>query len=222
MTAPVRYRCQEKSVEIAAGDLSLPGSLTLPEGAQGIVLFAHGSGSSRLSPRNRYVAGILNQFCLGTLLFDLLTTTEESEDAVSREHRFNIGLLSDRLTLVTDWVTHQPEIAALAIGYFGSSTGAAAALMAGGHRGSTVKAIVSRGGRPDLAGPFLKSLTAPTLLLVGSEDDQVIELNRQAFQQLRCVKELILIPGATHLFEEPGTLEAVAQAAGQWFSEYLK
>lgn len=221
MSKIIRYSHREHPVEVTAGFQTLSGTLTLPESARGLVLFAHGSGSSRFSPRNRYVADVLNQAGLGTLLFDLLTTDEESEDAVSGEYRFNIGLLADRLAGATDWVIAQPETKGLNIGYFGASTGAAAALMAAGQRRTQVDAIVSRGGRPDLAGPFLKNVTAPTLLIVGSEDHEVLKLNRLAFQQLQCEKEMMLVSGATHLFEEPGTLGDVAQAASQWFTSHL-
>ncbi len=221
MSEVIRYSHRAHPVEVSAGYQTLSGSLTLPESAKGIILFAHGSGSSRLSPRNRYVAEVLNQAGLGTLLFDLLTTDEESEDALRREHRFDIGLLADRLSGATDWVIGQPETKGLNIGYFGASTGAAAALMAAGQRRTQVDAIVSRGGRPDLAGPFLKNVTAPTLLIVGSEDYEVIKLNRYAFQQLQCDKDMMLVAGATHLFEEPGTLESVARAASQWFTQHL-
>jgi dipeptidyl aminopeptidase/acylaminoacyl peptidase len=217
----IRYSHREHPVQLTAGFQTLSGNLTLPESARGLVLFAHGSGSSRFSPRNRYVAGVLNQAGLGTLLFDLLTEPEEAEDSLSQEHRFNIGLLADRLAGATDWVIAQPETKDLNIGYFGASTGAAAALMAAGQRRAQVDAIVSRGGRPDLAGPFLKNVTAPTLLIVGSEDHEVIQLNRHAFQQLQCEKEMLLVSGATHLFEEPGTLESVAEAASQWFTKHL-
>lgn len=221
MANVLRYSHKEHEVLIAAGRQTLQGNLTVPEGAQGIVLFAHGSGSSRLSPRNRYVAHELNQAGLATLLFDLLSPDEERVDTLTRELRFNIGLLADRLAGATDWVIENPEINRLNIGYFGASTGAAASLLAAAQHSRNVNAVVSRGGRPDLAGPALHSVKAPTLLIVGSEDYDVIQLNRQAFQQLTCEKEMMLVRGATHLFEEPGTLEAVAKAATHWLVKYL-
>lgn len=221
MNKVIRFNHREQPVLVKAGHHTLSGDLTLPESAKGIILFAHGSGSSRFSPRNRLVANYLNQAGLGTLLFDLLTTQEESEDALSRAHRFDIALLAERLLSATEWIKAQPETSDLNIGYFGASTGAAAALMAAGQRPAQVGAIVSRGGRPDLAGPWLQKVQAPTLLIVGSEDYEVIQLNRQAFQQLHGDKGMMLIPRATHLFEEPGTLEAVARAASQWFTQHL-
>jgi dienelactone hydrolase len=199
----------------------LEGNLTLPEGARGIVLFAHGSGSSRFSPRNCYVAQQLNREKLATLLVDLLSPEEEAVDLWTARLRFNIGLLAERLVGVTDWLVRQPDTRPLRIGYFGASTGAAAALVAAAERPQIVRAIVSRGGRPDLAGPALARVEAPTLLIVGGDDTPVIELNRAALAQLRCEKRLVIVPGATHLFEEPGALEEVARLARQWSERHL-
>lgn len=211
----------ERPVQIQAGRVTLDGNLTLPPGATGLVLFAHGSGSSRMSPRNRFVAHALNQAGLATLLFDLLTPEEERVDVSSREYRFNIGLLADRLAGATDWVLAQSETRGLRVGYFGASTGAAAALMAAAQYPDHVNAVVSRGGRPDLAGTALHSVRAPVLLIVGGNDTEVIHLNQQAFRQLRGDKELLIIEGATHLFEEPGKLEAAATAATRWLTRHL-
>ena len=208
-------------VRISAGRVTLEGNLSLPEGAYGIVLFAHGSGSSRHSPRNRYVARFLNDANLATLLVDLLTAEEEAIDARTAHLRFNIGLLAERLVAVTDWLTEQPDTRQLRIGYFGASTGAAGALVAAAERPDAVGAVVSRGGRPDLAGPALPRVRAPTLLIVGGNDFQVIELNRAAFVELRCEKQLVIVPGATHLFEEPGALDEVARLAREWFVQHL-
>jgi dienelactone hydrolase len=193
------------------------GALVVPLGAKGLVLFAHGSGSGRLSPRNIYVAGVLRESGVATLLFDLLT---EKEDRIY-ETRFDIDLLTQRLQLATEWVGQQAATRHLAIGYFGASTGAAAALKAAAALGPMIRAVVSRGGRPDLALDDLPRVLAPTLLIVGGNDDVVIELNRQAYSELRAEKELKIIPGATHLFEEPGTLEQVASAAAHWFQRHL-
>lgn len=206
----------ERLIRVAAGRVTLERNLNLPEGARGIVLFAHGSGSSRLSPRNRYVAQMLRQARLGTLLIDLLISEEEAIDL-----RFDIGLLAERLMGVTDWLLEHPARQQLAIGYFRASTGAAAALVAAAERSEVVGAIVSRGGRPDLAGPLLPDVRAPTLLIVGGNDVQVIELNRAALAQLRCEKQLVIVPGATHLFEEPGALDEVARLARDWFERHL-
>jgi putative phosphoribosyl transferase len=189
----------------------------LPAGAPGVVAFAHGSGSSRHSPRNTFVAGVLQTAGLGTLLFDLLTRAEDTD----YETRFDIALLTRRLVAATHWLQTQPQTRTLALGYFGASTGAAAALQAAATLGSAVSAVVSRGGRPDLAGAALGHVRAPTLLIVGGEDHGVIELNRQAYAQLRGEKEIVMVPGATHLFEEPGTLEEVARLAAHWFTEHL-
>jgi putative phosphoribosyl transferase len=193
------------------------GALIVPPGAKGLVLFAHGSGSGRLSPRNNYVAGVLRDSGVATLLFDLLT---EKEDRIY-ENRFDIDLLTQRLQLATEWVKQQAATRHLAIGYFGASTGAAAALKAAAALGPVIRAVVSRGGRPDLALDDLARVQAPTLLIVGGNDDVVIELNRQAYRELRAERELKIIPGATHLFEEPGTLEQVATAAAHWFQRHL-
>ena len=195
----------------------LPGHLTVPSGCSGVVVFAHGSGSSRLSPRNRLVANSLNEAGLGTLLFDLLTPAEEGR----RDLVFDIELLSERLCQATSWLRSQPGTADAAIGYFGASTGAGAALWAAAELGQGIAAVVSRGGRPDLAGPRLGEVEAPTLLIVGGNDEVVLELNRQAQRQLRCENELAVVPGATHLFEEEGALEKVARLAGDWFVEHL-
>jgi putative phosphoribosyl transferase len=207
--------------QIQAGRAVLPGNLHLPEGAGALVLFAHGSGSSRHSPRNQFVARILNDAGLATLLFDLLTQDEEAIDMQTREHRFNVNLLADRLVHATKWAKQQPQTRDLRIGYFGSSTGGAAALVAAVDVPQDVGAVVSRGGRPDLAGEALPKVQAPTLLIVGGNDDIVIELNEQARDRMHCEVKLEIIPGATHLFEEPGTLEKVAKLASDWFSLHL-
>jgi pimeloyl-ACP methyl ester carboxylesterase len=199
----------------------LEGNLSLPRDARGIVLFAHGSGSSRHSPRNLYVAQLLNEEKLATLLVDLLTPDEEAVDLRTTQIRFNIDLLAERLVGVTDWLTEHRDTRRLQVGYFGASTGAAAALVAAAARPKIVGAVVSRGGRPDLAGPALGHVRAPTLLIVGGNDLQVIDLNRWAFAQLRCEKQLVIVPGATHFFEEPGTLDEVARLAREWFVRYL-
>jgi putative phosphoribosyl transferase len=218
---PAEPRGEERLVRVAAGPVTLEGNLSLPERARGIVLFAHGSGSSRHSPRNRYVARVLNEAKLATLLVDLLTPDEEAVDLRTAHLRFDIGLLAGRLVGVTDWLTQYPDTRELRIGYFGASTGAAAALVAATQRPEAVGAIVSRGGRPDLAGPALARVRAPTLLIVGGNDFEVVELNRRAFALLRCEKQLEIVPGATHLFEEPGALEEVARLAREWFERYL-
>jgi putative phosphoribosyl transferase len=202
--------------------LGLSGDLVVPEHAKGIVLFAHGSGSGRHSPRNRYVADVLQQVGLGTLLLDLLTEAEERVDLENGHLRFDIDLLAKRLLDATDWLQQAPATRNMSIGYFGASTGAGAALVAAAERPALIKAIVSRGGRPDLAGSALPRVKAPTFLIVGSEDRQVIELNRAALSTLRCVKKLSIVAGATHLFEEPGTLEQVAIQARDWFQRNLK
>jgi len=207
------------TVKIPAGSVELSGELVLPSSASGVVLFAHGSGSSRFSPRNTFVANVLQQQGIGTLLFDLLTRAEDQDYAM----RFNIDLLTRRLLDATAWLQANPETKALHIGYFGASTGAAAALQAAAEMGNDIAAVVSRGGRPDLAGETaLSQVIAPTLLIVGSADYGVIELNEQAFALMRCKKALMLVPGATHLFEEPGTLEQAAQHAANWFLKYLQ
>jgi putative phosphoribosyl transferase len=206
-------------LEIEPG-ISLEGDLVVPSGAAGVVLFAHGSGSSRHSPRNRQVAQHLHQLGLATLLIDLLTEREEFAERQTRHLRFDIGLLAGRLVSATEWLKAEPSTQRLAIGYFGASTGAAAALVAAAD--SDIGAVVSRGGRPDLAGPALSRVTAPTLLIVGGMDRFVLELNREALAQLSCEKALQVVPGATHLFEEAGTLEEVSRLAGSWFVEHLK
>jgi putative phosphoribosyl transferase len=208
---------RDEEVEVHAGPVRLGGHLTVPDGATGIVVFAHGSGSSRHSPRNRDVAAVLNQAGLGTLLFDLLTTAEEHD----RANVFDIDLLARRLVDVTRWLRTQPDVTRLPVGYFGASTGAAAALSAAAEPDSSIAAVVSRGGRPDLAAPRLRAVTAPTLLIVGGWDDVVLELNRQALAHLRCESRLAVVPGATHLFEEPGTLQAAAELARDWFTSHL-
>jgi putative phosphoribosyl transferase len=208
-------------VQIPAGRAVLSGNLTIPENAMALVLFAHGSGSSRHSPRNQFVARTLNRAGLGTLLFDLLTPEEEALDIYTREHRFNIGLLAERLVHATKWARQQEETGDQRIGYFGSSTGGAAALVAAAELPPDVGAVVSRGGRPDLAGDALPKVQGPTLLIVGSNDDIVIELNEMARVQMRCEVKLEIIPGATHLFEEPGALEHVAKLASDWFVDHL-
>jgi putative phosphoribosyl transferase len=208
-------------VQIPTGEVFLEGNLEIPKEATGVVLFAHGSGSSRHSPRNRYVAGVLNHHRVGTLLVDLLTAREGEVDEITRQLRFDINLLTERLAGITDWLVKQPSLHRLRIGYFGASTGAAAALKAAALRPAVVKAVVSRGGRPDLAGDALPRVAAPTLLIVGGYDDTVLELNRDAMSQMTCKTELKIVPGATHLFEEPGTLEQVARLAAEWFAEHL-
>jgi dienelactone hydrolase len=208
-------------VQISAGRAVLPGNLTIPDNAVALVLFAHGSGSSRHSARNQFVARTLNLPGLATLLFDLLTPEEEALDIHTREHRFNIGLLAERLVDATKWARQQKETRDLNIGYFGSSTGGAAALLAAAEIPHDIAAVVSRGGRPDLAGDALPKVQAPTLLIVGGNDDVVIELNEMARDKMRCEVKLQIIPGATHLFEEPGALEQVAKLASDWFSLHL-
>ncbi len=207
---------------IVAGRESLQGEFHLPQNALGLVLFAHGSGSSRHSPRNQFVAGALREAGVGTLLFDLLTVNEEKADAVTRHLRFDIPFLARRLIAATRVALEQPDIRVLPIGYFGASTGAAAALVAASELEGMVQAVVSRGGRPDLAGDALLRVAAPTLLILGGEDQVVIELNQAAYAQLRCEKTMHIVPGATHLFEEPGTLEEVARIASQWFADHFQ
>jgi putative phosphoribosyl transferase len=211
----------EQIERVPAGVLYLEGSLALPENARGVVLFAHGSGSSRHSPRNRSVAHALQERGFGTLLMDLLTVEEESVDAYTAHLRFDIGLLAERLIYATDWLKQRPETSSLPIGYFGASTGAAAALVAAAERPDPVRAIVSRGGRPDLAGAALARVRAPTLLIVGGADPQVIRLNEEALLQLQVESKIEIVPGATHLFEEPGALEQVARLAGDWFEKHV-
>jgi putative phosphoribosyl transferase len=209
------------AIAVPLEDATLDGDLTLPDRALGIVLFAHGSGSSRHSPRNRRVATTLNEAGIATLLLDLLTPAEEEADRRTGHLRFDIGLLARRLIATIDWLPSGPA-ASLPIGLFGASTGAAAALVAAAARPADVRAVVSRGGRPDLAGAALAGVRAPTLLIVGAADHQVLELNRRALALLRSVKRLVVAPGATHLFEEPGALEQVARLAAEWFSHYLR
>jgi predicted alpha/beta-hydrolase family hydrolase len=211
-----------REVRITAGNAALSGALTVPESANGVVLFAHGSGSSRFSPRNAYVARELQRARVGTLLFDLLTPDEERRDALTREHRFDIALLATRLVGATRWLDAEREFSHLPIGYFGASTGSAAALLAAAQLGMRIAAVVSRGGRPDLAGEAaLTRVTAATLLIVGSHDDEVLELNRDAYAHLRATKQLAIVRGASHLFEEPGALEEVARLAARWFASHL-
>jgi pimeloyl-ACP methyl ester carboxylesterase len=222
MSTATRKENVAQDVHIRSGSAMLPGDLILPAGAPGVVLFAHGSGSSRHSPRNQFVARTIREAGeagVGTLLFDLLTPEEESVDTYTGHLRFNIGLLAERLIDATYWVNG--EFPNLRIGYFGSSTGGGAALVAAAELGTTVGAVVSRGGRPDLAGDALPHVKSPTLLIVGGLDYPVIEMNEHAFEQLRCEKELVIVPGATHLFEEPGTLEKVAHLAADWFQTHL-
>jgi dienelactone hydrolase len=208
-------------VQIPAGRAVLSGNLTIAENPMALVLFAHGSGSSRHSPRNQFVARTINRAGLGTLLFDLLTPEEEALDIYTREHRFNISLLAERLVHATSWAGQQAQTRDLRIGYFGSSTGGAAALVAAAELPQDVGAVVSRGGRPDLAGDALPRVQAPTLLIVGGNDDTVIELNEMVRDQMRCEVKLEIIPGATHLFEEPGALEQVAKLASDWFVNHI-
>jgi dienelactone hydrolase len=209
----------EASVSIpAGGDLRLEGMLVLPDSARGVVAFAHGSGSSRLSPRNVYVAQVLQENRIATMLFDLLTRHEDSD----YDNRFDIALLTQRLLAATAWLQDQPQTKGLKLGYFGASTGAAAALRAAAKMGAQVAAVVSRGGRPDLAGrEALERVASPTLLIVGGYDGVVIDLNRQAATHLGCEKELVIVPGASHLFEEPGTLEQAAGRAAAWFERWF-
>jgi len=212
----------ERPVSIGLAKVALNGDLCLPPEACGIVLFAHGSGSSRHSPRNRFVAETLQWHGIATLLMDLLTANEEEIDQRTALLRFNIRLLARRLVGATRWTLRQPELHGLSVGYFGASTGAAAALVAAARLSGKVAAVVSRGGRPDLAGDALGSVAAPTLLIVGGKDEPIIDLNEQALSELGCgEKKLLVIPGATHLFEEPGAMEEVAGAAAQWFSGHF-
>ena len=219
-TAAVRRTPQP--VRIAIGPRSLNGDLAVPAKPIGLVIFAHGSGSSRLSPRNRYVADVLDQHSLATLLIDLLTPEEEIVDDRTARLRFDIGLLAERLIAIAEWTADAPALRELAIGLFGASTGGGAALVAAAERPEAFSAIVSRGGRPDLAGPALPRVTAPTLLIVGGADQPVIELNQQAMRQMRSETRLEIVPRATHLFEEPGALERVADLAARWFERHLR
>ena len=211
-----------RTLKLPVSDAELAADLLLPDDAIGLVVFAHGSGSSRLSPRNLQVARYFNELGLATLLFDLLTAAEERVDRLSAEYRFDIPRLSQRLVGVLDWLAGNAELGALRIGLFGASTGAAAALIAAAQRPQTVHAVVSRGGRSDLAGAALAQVTAPTLQIVGGADPQVLRLTREASQQLRCEQQLAVVPGATHLFEEPDALEQVALLAGDWFCRHLR
>jgi pimeloyl-ACP methyl ester carboxylesterase len=207
-------------IPVEGGDIGA--DLRVPEGAAGLVIFAHGSGSSRFSSRNRAVAEFLETNRLGTLLLDLLTRPEESVDRLTREHRFDIDLLGRRVVLATDWAQGRRDLQQLPIGYFGASTGAAAALIGAAARPTVARAVVSRGGRPDLAGDALPKVQAPTLLIVGGDDEPVIEMNRNAMKEMTAPAELEIVPGATHLFEEPGTLEQVMDLASSWFRRHLK
>ncbi|HZU28759.1 MAG TPA: alpha/beta family hydrolase [Bryobacteraceae bacterium] len=209
-------------IPVAIPPTGLEGDLTIPPQARGVVLFAHGSGSSRFSPRNRYVAAMLQQAGLATLLIDLLTAAEEEVDDVTRELRFDIGMLAGRLIEAAEWLSSHPATGRLDIGCFGASTGGGAALVAAAERPEFIRAVVSRGGRPDLAREALSAVQAPTLLIVGARDTPVIEMNRVAFEQLQCVKRMDIVPGATHLFEEPGKLDDVARLARDWFVRHLR
>ncbi len=215
---------ENRLVQVQAGPVRLEGNLHLPKNPQGLVVFVHGSGSSRNSPRNQYVASVLQETGLGTLLFDLLTPEEEEVDLRTRHLRFDISLLARRTIGAADWLSQQPETRGLKIGFFGASTGAAAALIAAAERGDLAGAVVSRGGRPDLASVALPRVQAPSLLIVGQLDTQVIELNEQALARMsaRTPKEMVIVPGAAHLFEEPGALEYVAHLAKDWFGRYLQ
>ncbi len=221
MSEVTQYQHEENHVQVAAGSVTLEGSMGVPSGAQGIVLFAHGSGSSRLSPRNRYVAHVLRDARLATLLIDLLTPEEEAADLETTHLRFDVGMLAERILAATSWLAGQDATRHLRIGYFGASTGAGAALIAAADRPDAVGAVVSRGGRPDLAKLALTRVRAPTLFIVGGSDTLVVQLNRMAQAQIPAETGLEIIPGATHLFEEPGALEEVARLAQQWFSRHL-
>ncbi len=219
-TAPPKKRISS-SVVISAGEVELQGELDLPPGAPGIVVFAHGSGSSRHSPRNHFVARVIRNAGIGTLLLDLLTPQEEQLDEITGALRFDIALLAQRLVEVAQWLKVQPDTGGLKLGFFGASTGGGAALVAAAELGDQIAAVVSRGGRPDLAGKALASVTAPTLLIVGGWDEPVIALNHEAYAKLNCKKDFRIVPGATHLFEEPGKLEQVAHLSADWFSQHL-
>jgi putative phosphoribosyl transferase len=211
----------EKNISIQIKEGIISGILTSVISPKGIVIFAHGSGSSRFSPRNTFVARKLQESHLSTLLLDLLTPNEEIADELTSKYRFNISLLSDRLVLATSWIENEPSLRDLSIGYLGASTGAAAALIAASKLKSQIKAVVSRGGRPDLAKEALKEVVAPTLLIIGGDDKEVIELNKEAYEKLKCTKKIEIIAGATHLFEEEGKLEKVAKISAKWFLKYL-
>lgn len=218
---PATATLEEGHVRIQADGVSLDGTLLVPESAKGVIVFAHGSGSSRFSSRNRYVADVLRDGGFGTLLLDLLTGAEEAIDAHTAEHRFDIEMLAMRLVGTMDWLAEQPDAGHLSIGLFGASTGGGAALVAAAEVPDRVRAVVSRGGRPDLAGDALPLVKAPTLLIVGGRDEPVIEMNRDAAARMKCEREIQIVPGATHLFEERGTLEEVAKLATAWFSRHL-
>ncbi len=221
METALKQNALNSEIAIEVDGHTLEGELVVPDNAKGIVIFAHGSGSSRHSPRNQFVARTIRHSGNGTLLFDLLTHEEEAIDQYTGELRFNIPLLADRLVQTAAWLGEQPEMDSFGLGFFGSSTGGGAALVAAAQIGLAVDAVVSRGGRPNLAAESLPKVNCPTLLLVGELDDTVITMNEQALAQMRCTKELRIIPGATHLFEEPGTLEQVASEAAGWFHTYL-
>ena len=218
MTSP---NIEEGLVYVSAGRVTLEGNLLIPDGARGLVMFAHGSGSSRFSSRNRYVADVLRQSGVGTLLIDLLTRDEESVDLRTAHLRFDIGLLADRLVGASEWLAKQPETMSLKLGLFGASTGGGAALVAAARVPERIHAVVSRGGRPDLAGPALPAVQAPTLLIVGGDDGPVIGMNQEAYDQMSCGRQMVIVPHASHLFEEPGTLEEVARLAAAWFTQHL-
>jgi dienelactone hydrolase len=215
-------KVEEGLVYVTAGRVTLEGNLLIPGGATGLVMFAHGSGSSRFSSRNRYVADVLRRSGVGTLLIDLLTREEEAVDMRTAHLRFDIALLADRLAGASAWLAKQPETSPLKLGLFGASTGGGAALVAAARVPERIAAVVSRGGRPDLAGPALPAVQAPTLLIVGGDDAPVIEMNREAYDQMVCERRMVIVPGASHLFEEPGTLEEVARLAAEWFTRYLR
>ncbi len=221
MIEATEYRHEEQPVQVATGSVILEGCLGVPVGAQGVVLFAHGSGSSYLSPRNRYVAHVLREACLATLLIDLLTPEEEAVDLETSHLGFDVGMLAERILVTSDWLAQQDQTRHLRIGYFGASTGAGAALIAAGDRPSTVGAVVSHAGRPDLAKLALTRVRAPTLFIVGGSDTLVVQLNQMSQSQIPAETHMEIIPGATHLFEEPGALEAVARLAQQWFFKHL-
>jgi putative phosphoribosyl transferase len=212
----------EHPVSIPGEHAHLDGLLHIPRAASGIIIFAHGSGSSRFSPRNQYIARELQQSKFATLLFDLLTPEEDAIDTQTSQYRFDIGFLAERLAAATIWIMKNPALNQLPVGYFGASTGGGAALVAAAKLANVIKAVVSRGGRPDLAGESLVYVEAPTLLIVGGDDEVVIKLNKQAFDILHCEKKMEIVPGATHLFEEPGKLEEVSRLANNWFKRFLR
>jgi putative phosphoribosyl transferase len=221
MSQAARTQNTGLEVQIRSGAVMLPGELTVPSDARGVVLFAHGSGSSRHSPRNQFVAQTIRDAGVGTLLFDLLTKDEENVDRYTGHLRFDISLLAERLVDATTWIESESQFKNLRVGYFGSSTGGGAALVAAAQKGDSIGAVVSRGGRPDLAGNALSHVKSPTLLIVGGLDYPVIDMNRIASEQLSCKKELKIVQGASHLFEEPGTLEQVARLSAEWFQTHL-